>query len=96
MAKTKRAAAKKAVRLTAAVAARRNTGRGKTYRLVDGIPAEVKKDSAGRAILVSISRHRGATAMVIRKDMPAGFSDATLRFYLGKFQREKVVRAIEA
>ena len=51
---------------------------------------------AGRAILVSIARHRGAEADTIRRDMKRGFSDATLRFYLGKFQREGVLIAVAA
>ena len=81
------------MRVTAAAAARRAGPRGKKYRLISRIPTTIKNPSAGRAILVSISRHRGATANTIRRDMPRGFSDATLRFYLGKFQRQNVVAA---
>jgi hypothetical protein len=52
------------------------------------------RHSAGRAILASIGRRRGrATAHTIRTDMKRGFSDATLRFYLGKFQREGLITA---
>ena len=84
--------AKQTKRLTAAAAI--NDGQEiKVYRLKDGIPADIRKPSKGRAILESISRHRAATADTIRKDMKRGFSDATLRFYLGKFQREKVAVA---
>ena len=64
----------------------------KVYRLRSQIPATLRKPSAGRAVLESIRRHRRATANTIRKDMKRGFSDATLRFYLGKFQRERIVR----
>lgn len=77
------------MRLTAAAAVTKKAG--KVYRLKRGIPMD--SVGKGRAILVSISRHRGATANTIRKDMKRGFSDATLRFYLGKFQRERVVVA---
>lgn len=81
------------MRLTARAAARRNKSPRKVYRLKAGIPASIRRPSAGRKVLESISRHRGATAYTIRKDMPSGFSDATLRFYLGKYQREGVVLA---
>ncbi len=77
-------------RLTAA-AAIKDGQEIKVYRLRNGIPATIKKPSAGRAILESISKHRAATADTIRKDMKRGYPDATLRFYLGKFQREKIV-----
>ena len=88
------------MRLTAATAARHSAKaaeqverEAKVYRLKNGIPADIRNPSAGRAILESISRHRGATINTIRKDMKRGFSDATLRFYLGRFQTRKVVVA---
>lgn len=82
------------MRLTAAKAIK--DGKAiKRYRLVKGIP-KAMQHGAGRAILVSIARHRGAEADTIRRDMKRGFSDATLRFYLGKFQREGVLIAVAA
>lgn len=75
-----------------AKAARKGTAK-KIYRLKNGIPQSLRRGTAGRAVLESISRHRKATADTIRKDMKRGFPDATLRFYLGKFQREQVVVA---
>jgi len=65
----------------------------KVYKLRSGIPDDMRRGTAARAILESISRHRKATADTIRRDMKRGFPDATLRFYLGKFQRERVVVA---
>lgn len=79
-------------RLTAATAARNNVRSLKVYRLTNGVPKEMG-NSAGRKILVAIARRRKATAHAIRRAMPRGFSDATLRFYLGKFQREGIVQA---
>lgn len=80
------------MRLTAAVAAKRNVRTQKTYALKNGIPADMRQ-SAGRQILAAIARRRNATANSLRRGMPRGFSDATLRFYLGKFQREGIVTA---
>ena len=77
-------------RLTAAVAARNHVRSNKTYRLVAGVP-EGLRPSLGRRILVGIARRRNATAVSLRRSMPRGASDATLRFYLGKYQREGVV-----
>lgn len=83
------------MRLTVAKAARSHKRSMKTYRLAGKIPAGMRQ-SAGRAILTSIGRRRGyATAHAIRGDMKRGFSDATLRFYLGKFQRDGLVLAQE-
>lgn len=79
-------------RLTAAAAARRNKRSLVTYKLTNGIP-KTMKPTAGRKILVAIARRRKATAHALRTAMPRGFSDATLRFYLGKFQREGIVQA---
>lgn len=81
------------MRLTAAAAARRNVRTMKVYRLLAGIPKGMRQ-SAGRMILVSIARRRNATAISLRKAMPRGFSDATLRFYLGKFQREGIIQSM--
>jgi hypothetical protein len=83
-------------RLTAAAAARNNVRSLKTYRLTNGIPKELGQETAARMILVAIARRRRATAHTIRKAMPRGFSDATLRFYLGKFQRNGVVVSEQA
>ena len=75
------------MRKTATAAITKNEG--KVYRLRQRVPAGIV--GKGRAILVAISRHRGADINTIRRDMPRNFSDATIRFYLGKFQREKIV-----
>ena len=80
------------MRLTARAAIKDGKA-SKRYTLVNGVPKDMRP-SAGRTILVSIARHRGAEADTIRRDMKRGFSDATLRFYLGKFQREGVVTAV--
>ncbi len=65
----------------------------KAYRLVDGIPDEMKKASAGRAILEAIKKHGTATSDVLLETLGKKFSKPTMRFYLGKFQREKIIRA---
>lgn len=83
------------MRLTAAAALRRNVRAQKVYRLRHGIPAGMRR-SAGRMILAAIARRRNATARSLRRGMPRGFSDATLRFYLGKFQRDGIVVAAAA
>lgn len=83
------------MRLTSARAARKHARSNKVYRLRAGIPAEMR-DSAGRKILVAIARRRKTTAQSLRKAMPRGFSDATLRFYLGKFQRAGIVVSAQA
>ena len=63
----------------------------KTYRLLDGIPDSIGKETTARAILQSIQKRKGATSKMIRADIGAKVPDPTLRFYLGKFQRDKVV-----
>lgn len=84
------------MRLTTATAARRAKRSNKFYCLAVPIPADLKP-STGRTILAAIGRRRGAaTTQSLRTDMKRGASDATLRFYLGKFQREGVVIAVEA
>lgn len=83
------------MRLTAAKAAQRHQRSQKTYCLAVPIPADLKP-SIGRQILAAIGRRRGAaTTQTLRSDMKRGASDATLRFYLGKFQREGIVVAVE-
>lgn len=83
------------MRLTAAKAAKRHIRSVKVYKLADGMP-DMKRGTVGRAILASIARRHGrATSQAVRTDMKRGTSDATLRFYLGKFQREGVVVAAE-
>lgn len=83
------------MRTTAAAAARRHVRANKAYRLAAGIPGGMR-ESAGRRILVAIARRRRATAQSLRSAMPRGFSDATLRFYLGKFQRDGILVSAEA
>lgn len=84
---------KKATKRLTAAAAIKDGKHIKVYRLKNGIPKDLAKPSAGRAILESISKHHAATADTIRRDMKKGYPDSTLRFYLGKFQRERVVVA---
>ncbi len=71
-------------------AARNFVRSNKTYKLVAGVPAGLRP-SLGRQILVGIARRRNATAVSLRKAMPKGTPDATVRFYLGKFQRDGIV-----
>lgn len=86
---------KEAMRLTTATAARRATRSNKAYKLVGDY--KDMRPSVGRTILASIARRHGrATTQSLRKDMKRGASDATLRFYLGKFQREGLVVAVGA
>lgn len=83
--------------LTAAKAVSNHVRSNKTYRLKGGIPANVRRGSAARFILAAIGRRRGrATAHDIRVGMKRGMPDATVRFYLGKFQRDGVVVASAA
>ena len=87
------------MRLTTTAAAKRNVkGRErKIYRLNAAGTRALRdmKDSIGRAILAAVARRAryGATAASLRRAMARGTSDATLRFYLGKFQREGVLVA---
>lgn len=70
------------------------TGEGrvlKTYRLVDGIPDDLRKGSAGMAILEAIKSHGSPTSHDLREALPKSFPKPTLQFYLGKFQRENIV-----
>jgi hypothetical protein len=83
------------MRLTAAKAASRHVRSAKTYRLASKIPAGMRP-SIGRRILAEVGRRQGAaTTQKLRGAMKRGASDATLRFYLGKFQREGLVVASE-
>jgi hypothetical protein len=78
------------MRLTAAAAITKADG--KVYRLKRGLPPTVR--GKGRAILVSISRHRGATANTIRRDMPRNFQRRHAAVLpCGKVQRDNVVIA---
>lgn len=78
--------------LTAATAVRNHVRSEKVYRLKAGVPAGVRPGSTARTILTVIGRQRGrATALTVRKAMKRGTPDATVRFYLGKFQREGIV-----
>lgn len=83
---------------TIAKAAKRHTRSQKTYRMKRQIP-KTMKESAGRTILEVIARMKGkATGNDIRKALikkAPRSSDATLRFYLGKFQREGIVGSKE-
>ncbi len=63
----------------------------KTYRLVDGIPDEIRKGSAGLKILEAIKDHGSPTRNELRAALPKSFKDNTLRSFLGEFQREKIV-----
>ena len=63
----------------------------KTYRLVDGIPDNIREGSAGQAILKAIQDHGSPTRNELREALPKSFKDNTLRSFLGEFQREKIV-----
>lgn len=71
------------------------TGRvAKTYKLVNGIPDTLRNPSAGRSVLEAIDA-RGAESSTpnLQADLGKDFPSPTLRFYLGKFQRDGVVAA---
>jgi len=63
----------------------------KQYALLGSIPEALRNPSAARSILESIEKRGTATTNDVRADHPK-FPDPTIRFYLGKFQREKIVR----
>ena len=65
----------------------------KTYRLIESIPDGIRPKSAAMAILKAIEKHGSATRPQIRAELPKNFKEATLGFYLGKFQREHIVRS---
>lgn len=99
--KRTKTASKKAATLTTTGAIKDGQAR-KVYRLKKGIP-EGLRGPAALAVLGAVKKHGhtkagGASADVIRRAMKRGFPDSTLRFYLGKFQREGVLvtRAISA
>ena len=99
MATTKQRARKaskkqKSPRVARKTSATKTKGRAlKIYRLVNGIPEDVRQKSAAMAILKAIEKHGSATRPVIREELPKNFKEPTLGFYLGKFQRDKTVAA---
>ena len=68
------------------------TRQHKQYSLVNGIPDTLRNPSAGRKILESIEKRGSATNADVRSDWPK-MPPPTIGFYLGKFQRVKVVTA---
>lgn len=92
----KATAKKKAQRIKHGTQATKSVRMLKTYRLIDGIPDAIRKPSAGRSILEAIrklEKDGPVTAMALRLRLGKEFSAPTLRFFLGKFQRDKVVVA---
>lgn len=75
-----------------------HSGRGRivrAYRLTNGVPDGLRENSAGRSILEAIKKltdgDKSATKVAIRARLGDKMPDPTLRFFLGKFQREKVL-----
>ena len=56
-----------------------------------GIP-NLRPGSAGLRILEAIEKRGWATAQDLRDDLGPKFVDSTLRFFLGKFQRDEVIK----
>ncbi len=92
--RVKKAAKQKGDRKVRTKRAAKAAGEGrvlKSYRLVDGIPEDIRKGSAGLAILEAIKKHGSATTAELREELPKSFKKPTMQFYLGKFQRDKIV-----
>ena len=93
-AKAKKASKPKAEKKPKAAKKVKADGEGrvlKTYRLVDGIPKDMKTGTAAYQILEAIKTLGNPTGAEIRAELPKSFSRPTLQFNLGKFQREKIV-----
>jgi hypothetical protein len=63
----------------------------KRYRMKGNIPEHIGRSTTAYAILVQIQKHKGrATFDHIQARLPK-VPLPTIRFYLGKFQRDKIV-----
>ena len=63
----------------------------KRYRMRGNIPKRIDPTTTGYAILTEIQKHKGqATFERIRARLPR-VPLPTIRFYLGKFQRDKII-----
>lgn len=63
----------------------------KTYELCGDVPESIRNPSAGRSILEAIKARGRATREEIAADLGPKFSQSTLRFFLGKFQRDNTI-----
>jgi hypothetical protein len=66
----------------------------KTYTLVDGVPDKVRNPSKARTLLSTIYINGKVTANDLRALLGKKFAEPTLRFYLGKYQRENVIKTL--
>ena len=64
----------------------------KVYRLARNIPEGLRPESAGLAILEVLKARGPSTGKEIRAALPK-MPSKTIGFYLGKFQRNSIVRA---
>jgi hypothetical protein len=94
--RSSRARAKKVARTRQHVLKSAQAKGYKTYSLKNGMPKSVKIGTVGRSILEAIQYHGSPSKKDIRKTIGKKMNDATLRFYLGKFQRDKVLTSREA
>jgi hypothetical protein len=63
----------------------------KRYRMIGNIPERIGRATTAYAILTQIKKHKGqATFDHIQARLPK-VPLPTIRFYLGKFQRDKIV-----
>jgi hypothetical protein len=63
----------------------------KRYRMIGNIPERIGRATTAYAILTQIQKHKGqATFDHIQARLPK-VPLPTIRFYLGKFQRDKIV-----
>lgn len=69
----------------------RQARKAKFYSLIQPIPESLGKDTTARKVLESISKHGHATRTMVRADVGPDVPEPTLGFYLGKFQRDKVL-----
>ena len=63
----------------------------KRYRMIRNIPPQIARTTTAYSILTQIQKHKGrATFDHIQARLPK-VPLPTIRFYLGKFQRDKII-----
>lgn len=90
MAKGQKKGTMKARSKSGALADKRVRAR-KRYRMIRNIPQQIGRTTTAYAILGHIQRHKGqATFDHLQARLPK-VPLPTIRFYLGKFQRDKII-----
>lgn len=63
----------------------------KSYRMIGAIPDDMRESSMARRVLTMLEKRQAATARELCDDSRGAISERTLRWYLAKFQRVKLV-----